>query len=80
MTEYSKDEALAFVEAIRLTIQGKIGFQWLSEKLGDLSGYIEAVATENEDLNTFIGQAGLEAEYEAFRAARAGAGDGATDR
>ncbi|PKQ19832.1 MAG: hypothetical protein CVT66_08210 [Actinobacteria bacterium HGW-Actinobacteria-6] len=68
MAEYTRDEALAFVEAIRLTLNGKVGFKWFSERLSSLSGYIESVASENERLNAFIDATEARADYEAFAA------------
>ena len=55
MTEFTKDEALAFIDAMRLTISGKTGFKWMEEKLSGLSAYIESVSAENERLR---GEAG----------------------
>jgi len=69
MAAYTKDEALAFVDAIRLTIQGKTGFRWMAEKLSDLSAFIDSMGAENQTLNAYIDEAGLRAEFESFRAA-----------
>ncbi len=68
MAEYTKDEALAFVEAIRLMIDGKVGFKWFSERLSGLSGYIESVAAENERLNAYLDATGVRGDYEAYSA------------
>lgn len=69
MAEYTQDEALAFVDAIRLTIQGKTGFKWMAEKLLDLSAFIDSTGAENRSLNAYIDEAGLRAEFESYRAA-----------
>jgi hypothetical protein len=67
--EYTQDEALAFVGAIRLAVRGKVGFKWLAEKLSDLEDHIRAVAGENERLNAYIDRTGARADYESQRAA-----------
>jgi hypothetical protein len=66
VTGYTKDEALAFIEAMRLTIAGKVGFKWMTEKLALLSAYIDSLAAENERLNAFLDEAGIRADYESF--------------
>lgn len=50
MSGYTKDEALAFIEALRLVVRGKVGFKHLTDKLSDLAAYVEAIADENERL------------------------------
>ncbi|MDO8963037.1 MAG: hypothetical protein Q7W30_00930 [Coriobacteriia bacterium] len=72
----TKDEALAFIEAIRLTLDRKVGFKWLVTKLSDLSRYIGRVADENERLNAYIDGTGARRDYEATRKAERGAGAG----
>jgi len=72
MSEYTKDEALAFINAMRLTLQGKVGFKWLLEKLDGLTAYVESVADENEQLTAFLDETGARDEYESFRASHAG--------
>jgi hypothetical protein len=67
MAEYSKDEALAFVEAIRLNLSGKVGFKWFVDRLGGLAAYIEAIADENERLNAYLDQADARGDYERYR-------------
>jgi len=52
MSGYTKDEALAFIEALRLVIRGKVGFKHLAEKLSDLAAYVESIADENERLKS----------------------------
>ena len=66
MSEYTKDEALAFVEAIRLTLDGKVGFKWLVEKLSDLAAYIESLAAENERLNGYLDWANARGDYDSY--------------
>ncbi len=68
MSEYTKDEALAFIEAIRLTLSGKVGFKWLVEKLSSLAAYIESIAAENERLNAYLDWAKARDDYESYRA------------
>lgn len=71
VSEYTKDEALAFIESMRLTVAGRVGFTWLGEKLSDLGTYVESVVAENERLNAYIDEVNARSEYEAFRAAHA---------
>jgi len=82
MSEYSKDEALAFINAIRATLSGKVGFKWMVEKLSDLAAYIESVAEENERLNAYLDWAKAREDYETYRATHSDAtppGDGAEE-
>jgi len=72
MSEYTKDEALAFIEAIRLTLGDRVGFHWLADKLSGLAAYVAATAAENEALNAYVDQAGTRADYESFLARKAG--------
>jgi hypothetical protein len=64
--EYSKDEALAFVEAIRLNLSGKVGFKWFVDRLSGLASYIETIADENERLNSYLDHAGARSDYERY--------------
>lgn len=66
MADYTKDEALAFVESMRLTVGGRTGFKWLGEKLNSLSNYIEATAAENERLNAYLDEINARREYEVY--------------
>ena len=72
MGEYSRDEALAFIESMRLTVADKTGFRWLGDKLSRLAGYVDGVSAENELLNGFVDQTGVRDEFEAYRAAHTG--------
>lgn len=74
MADYTKDDALAFVGAIRLSLEGKVGFKWLVERLSDLSTYIESITAENDQRTAYIEGAGLSDEYEAYRAAHSAPG------
>lgn len=66
MSEFTRDEARAFLNAMRLTLHGKVGFKWLVERLSGLEGYIDQTAAENEQLNAFIEWSGARADYEAY--------------
>lgn len=68
MAVQTREEALVFVDAMRLTIEGKVGFKWMTERLSELREYLDALADENERLNTFIDHSGKRAEYDAFSA------------
>ncbi len=66
MSEYTKDEALAFIDAMRLTLEGKVGFKWLVEKLSGLAAYIESINAENERLNAYLDSANSRHDYESY--------------
>jgi hypothetical protein len=68
MSEYTKDEAIAFVEAMRLNLAGRVGFKWFTERLGGLGSYIESVSAENEQLNAYLDASGNRDDFAAFRA------------
>ncbi|MHB1342053.1 MAG: hypothetical protein ACYC77_09580 [Coriobacteriia bacterium] len=68
MTVCTKEEAVTFIQAMRLTLEGKVGFKWMIEKLASLSAYIATVSAENERLNAFIDSTNARGDYEAFRA------------
>ena len=67
MSEYTKDEALAFINAIRLGIDRKVGFKHLVEKLSNLASYIESITAENERLNAYINRANARDDYDSYR-------------
>ena len=69
MPEYTKDEALAFIDAMRLTLVNRVGFKWMVEKLSSLAAYIESIAAENERLNAYLDSANVRGDYEAYNAA-----------
>jgi hypothetical protein len=73
MPEYSKEDALAFIESMRLTVGGRTGFRWLGEKLSHLAAYIESVDAENARLNAYLDWADARGDYESYRAASLGA-------
>jgi hypothetical protein len=64
VAEFTKEEALAFIDAMRLALRGKVGFQWLVEKLSALSAYIETITAENEQLKARTGSANATADRE----------------
>lgn len=74
MTEYTKDEALAFIEAMRLTLKDKVGFKWMVDRLAGLSAFVEAIAIENERLSAYLSWAGAADQYEAYLATHPVAG------
>lgn len=73
MAGYTRDEALAFIDTLRLTIGDKVGFRWLAEKLSLLSAYVGSVASENELLNEYIDHANARDDFESYRATHPGA-------
>lgn len=54
MSRFNTDEALAFINAMSLTLKGKVGFKWMLEKLDALSEHIESLAAENEALRVAL--------------------------
>jgi len=68
MAVETREEALAFVDAMRMTIQGKVGFKWMTERLSELTGYLVKIADENDRLNAFIDASGSRDDYTAFAA------------
>lgn len=81
MAVETREEALVFVDAMRLTIEGKVGFKWMTERLSDLREYLVALADENERLTAFIDESGSQDAYAAFSAsATRDDASGANDR
>jgi len=76
MAGYTKDEALTFIEAMRRTLAGKVGFSWFVERLSDLSAYIESITAENERLNAYLDESDSRDDYESFGAAHPQPGAG----
>ncbi len=66
MSDYTKDEALAFIETARVGLVGKVGFKWYVERLSQLAGYVEEIAAENESLNGYLDSAGVRDDYERY--------------
>lgn len=73
-SQYTREEALAFIESLRLTVAGKVGFAWLSSKLTDLEAYVgdlahenECLVEENERLIRYLDSIGQRDGYEATR-------------
>ena len=69
MPEYTKDEAMAFIETLRLTVSGKTGFKWLAGRLSELTAYIESIARENEHMKAYLASVGARDDYESYLAA-----------
>ena len=70
MPHLTKDEALAFIQAMSLLPGDKVGFKWLVEKLADLSAYVESVAGENEQLHAYLDSVDGQEGYRAYCATR----------
>jgi hypothetical protein len=70
MAELTKDEVLAFIDAMRRTLAGKVGFKWLVERLSDITAYIESITTENERLNAYLDSTGSRVSYEEYASER----------
>ena len=48
------EEALAFIQTLRLTVKGKTGFAWLTSELDELISFVENLYEENERLHDRI--------------------------
>jgi hypothetical protein len=68
VSDYTKAEALAFIEAMRLMLVKRVGFGWMVERLSTLAAYIESISDENERLNAYLEQTDARRDYEAYRA------------
>ena len=68
MTEFDRDEALAFIEAMRLTLGDRVGYRHMSEKLLALAAYVRSVTDENEQLRAYLDSVGSRAGWEALSA------------
>ncbi|MDO8915822.1 MAG: hypothetical protein Q7W16_07060 [Coriobacteriia bacterium] len=79
MSGYTKDEALEFVESIRVLLGDRTGFQWLVGRLSQLTAYIETTAAENERLNAYLDRTNARDDYEAQSAIGSDASDGSRD-
>ena len=47
----TKEEALAFIEMLRLTVKGKTGFGWLTSELDELKDFVQrsTVSADEDD-------------------------------
>ena len=75
MSAFTRDEALAFIESMRLTLVNRTGFRWMVEKMSALAAYVSSIAAENESLNAFLDSAGARGDYESYRATHLDLGD-----
>ena len=67
MPESSKEDMLAFIDAMRVTLEGRVGFKWVVDKLSGLSAYIESLSADNERMRAYLDAAGLGDDFEAFQ-------------
>jgi hypothetical protein len=68
----NKEEALAFIDALASSLEGKVGFRWFTERLTSLRDYVEETATESERMSAYFDSSGTRDEFEAFCARRSG--------
>lgn len=54
MAEYTKTDALTFIDSMRILLGNRTGFHWMIEKLSDLAAYVESIAAENERLHACL--------------------------
>ncbi len=72
VTEFNRQEARTFIDAMRVTLAGKTGFRWFVERLSGLIDYVDSLAEENEQIREFLGQRGELEEFAAFRESTSG--------
>jgi hypothetical protein len=65
-SEYTTQEALAFIEAIRLALVGKVGFKWHVERLSRLSALIASISAENDRLNAYLDEIDAKDAYASY--------------
>lgn len=65
MPDFTRDEAVAFIESMRLTLVNRVGFRWMVERLSGLAAFIESIADENERLNAYLDWANARGDFEA---------------
>ena len=70
MEEFTKDEALAFLEAMRRQLQGKVGFTWIVGKLSGLGAYIGSLADDNARMSAYLDSAGQRGSFESYARAQ----------
>jgi len=51
---FTRDEALAFIAALRAPLAQRTGFRWMAAKLERLAAYVEALADENVRLRAAL--------------------------
>jgi hypothetical protein len=71
MEEFTKDEALAFLEAMRRQLEGKVGFAWMTGKLAGLGSYIGSLADENARMRAYLESTGQRDGFESYAWAEA---------
>jgi hypothetical protein len=60
--DYGTEDALAFVDSMRLMLAGKTGFMWLGQKLEALTDYIERTDAERTRLRSEVERLALKVE------------------
>lgn len=55
---FTRDEALAFIAALRGPLASRTGFRWMVARFERLAIYVEALAEENERLRARLGEGG----------------------
>lgn len=62
------EDALAFVDGLRLMLRDRPGFGWLDRKLGSLRRCVEVLQDEADGMRAFLEERGLSSDYEQWRA------------
>ena len=75
MSRYTTDEALSFIESMRLTIGDRVGFRWMAAKLDRLAEHVAWMAEENARLRERLEHAGSDAGDERLEHAGVDADD-----
>lgn len=67
MPDLTREEAVTFIEAMRLQLADRVGFRWIAEKLSALENYVESISAENARFNAYLDESGRRTEFEAFK-------------
>ncbi len=62
------EDAVAFIDGLRLMLRDRPGFGWLDRKLALLRQGVEALHDEVESMRAFLDERGMRSDYERWRA------------
>lgn len=66
MADFTKDDAVAFVDSLRLTVANRTGFQWMTARLMALAVYLESIASENASMSAYLDSTHTREDYETW--------------
>ncbi|MDI6712744.1 MAG: hypothetical protein QMD96_05840 [Anaerosomatales bacterium] len=62
------EDAVAFIDGLRLMLRDRPGFGWLERKLASLRRSVETLQSEADRMRAFLDERGLTSDYERWRA------------